>query len=106
MPLTLEEPLTVANQQTIKFSHLQITVENSPRERQLWSEVVFDVFDENGKNTRKQHVIRYQGEDFNKWWDDFSSGGFLYEQLKSIKEFNIEIPDNIENDFVNTIKEA
>jgi hypothetical protein len=101
MPITLDEPLTIASQQTIKFSHLQIAVTEHLRERHLWSEVVFDVFDENGKKTRQQHVLRFEGEDFNKWWDDFASGGFLYQQLKHIKELNIEIPNDIEDDFKN-----
>lgn len=106
MPITIEEPLVIASRQTIKFSHLQIAVDESGRERKLWSEVVFDVFDENGKKTKRQHVIRFTDEDFNKWWNDFSTGGFLYEQLNNIKELNIEIPSNIEDDFKNITGEG
>ena len=46
--------------------------------------------------------LSYSGQDYNNWFQNYSTGTFLIDELIKAKGWNIQTPTNIEQDFLNT----
>ena len=66
--------------------------------------VSFIVNNEKGERIDTK-VIEYKGADFNTFHEDYNSGKFLYEELVEKEELVVTIPKDIEETFVNEVKE-
>lgn len=96
--ITLNQELIVAKTQAIKFDSVRIEggVNDSLR-----AEVTFCVLNELNQIVGKKYLT-YSGEEFNTFWEGFSSGKFLYEKLVEKESLPVIVDSSIEEDFVNT----
>ncbi len=99
MSLEIDQPLIVATSQTIVFSDLQI---QNDANLGLIAVIRFVVKDDQG-NQVDTKTIRYSGEEYNMFWNNFNSGKFLYEQLVTKDTLPVSVPDSVENDFLNAV---
>ena len=94
--LEINEKIILANKQIIKFE--RVIIEKPNDEIELNAEVQFGIYNEN--NERIDRIfLNYSGAEYNQWWEDFNNGKFLYDELVSKNNLNIEVPEDIENDF-------
>ena len=54
-------------------------------------------------NIVKEHTVIKKGIDFNSFWANFNTGGYLYEVLKSDLALSGAIDANVENEFLNPV---
>lgn len=65
------------------------------------AQVQFAIINELGQRIDVK-VLTYSGKEYDDWWNNFDSGKFLYEEL----ELNVEIPEEVEQEFVNEVPEV
>lgn len=96
MTITINRPIVLTEVQTKKFYSVVIArnIDNK-----LSATVTFVVLNE-AEEVIKEEVLFYTGEEYNAFWNSFSSGAFLYEELIKNEE-DLELPNDIENDFLN-----
>lgn len=94
--LTINEPLTIATLQNIKFDELHITGGN---EGKLSAQITFIVTNEKGERVDTK-LVQIAIADFNDFWTNFNTGIFLYEQLSKVG-VKQAIDASVETDFVN-----
>lgn len=68
----------------------------------LKADVQLTVTDQDG-NFVESLVTTYEGEDYNKWWADFNGWKDVLQVIPVFEE--LQIPDNIEEQFLNIIEE-
>lgn len=93
--LTINQQKIIAETQTYKLDH--VLIQNSDG---LKAEVQFGVFNENNERIDTK-VLSYVGEDYNNFWIEFNSGAFLYEELKAKEGLDVEVPTEVEEEFLN-----
>lgn len=96
--LTINEPITIASIQNIKFNELHITGGN---EGKLNAVISFIVTNENGEIVDTK-IVRIDVNDFNDFWTKFNTGIFIYEQLSKVG-VKQAIDASVEADFVNVV---
>jgi len=72
----------------------------------LTATLSFSKLDANGMQAGADHVIILKGADYNAFWNDFTSGSFLYEQLSAIAGAPVVASDAMEAEFLNVIPAA
>lgn len=96
MPLLLNEPIILTQSQDITVTNVSIS-----KLQDSWlARVFYTIFGTDGKPI-KEDMLSYEGDDFNSWWAQFTSGSFLYSQYIQKKNLAIPLPDKIEDDFKN-----
>jgi hypothetical protein len=96
MPLLLNEPIILTQSQDIAVTNVSIY-----KMQDGWkARVFYSTFGTDGKSV-KEESLSYEGDDFNSWWAQFTSGSFLYSQYIQKKNLAIQLPDKIEDDFKN-----
>lgn len=99
--ITINEPKIIANEQNIKFENILIQKDkNREGSYDLIAIIKFGVWNENNERIDEK-IIVYSGEDYNTFWSNFNTGKFLYDELKVKENLNVDIPLEVENDFVN-----
>lgn len=92
MAIIVNEPLVLAQSQSVRFDSLSIVRTNSG----MRAVISFSVLDENN-NVVSQKRKEYNGADFNTFWSNFNSGIFLYEELN----LGVTVPGSVESEFQN-----
>jgi hypothetical protein len=69
-----------------------------------WGSIVtYRVTNQNGE-PMPDVVLEYSGEAYNEWWKNFTSGKSLIENLIAQQEITTDIPEDIEDYFLNQPK--
>lgn len=97
MAFILQEQKVIANEQRFEFTN--ITIDRSG-EGKLTARVSFNIFNEKNQSLGSD-TLSYEGEAFNTFWTDFTSGSFLYNELA--KRHKIQTTVEAESDFTNVI---
>ena len=97
MPILIEEPIVLAESQDKIFKSVTIS-KNS--EGKLQAAVVFDVLCPESGAKLKEDVLVYEDEAYNTFWSNFNTGTYLYQELTKDIE-GLELPENLEEDFLN-----
>ena len=101
MPIESDKEIVLATSQTVNFRDLHV---HKDADGLLTAEIGFDVLDENGKRV-KSYQRRYEGEEYNTWWDSFNNGKFLYQEINTTEGLGADVSDDTEDDFINVIIE-
>lgn len=97
MPILIDQPVILAESQNKKFQ--SVTISKKPDDS-LLAIVIFDILCPVSGRKIKDEVLVYEGEDYNTFWTNFNSGTYLYQELtKDLEGF--ELPEDIEDDFIN-----
>lgn len=99
MSIQIKEAIFLAKEQTIKFERLRI--EKDTEYGRLTAFITFSILNEKGERVG-QKDLDYSGQEFNTFWSGFTSGRFLFEEVVRKENINIEVPQTVENDFINT----
>lgn len=101
--LTLSAQVEVIKQEQsiktrVEFSNLGIYRESD----KVFMHVVFNEIDSTGTKVGIKEYTLFDDE-YNRFWNAWSTGKDLYEQLKlrDLKGNLIDIPDSVENEFLN-----
>jgi len=70
------------------------------KDRGWIAEIMFEKFDSNNQSIGTK-VISKSGADYNNFWNNFNSGGYLLELLIQEENLSIQLPETVENEFVN-----
>ena len=105
MPIILNKQKIIAQTQTYKFESVTIAVNSgsvgfSPSPRTVSAYVRFGIYDENNKRINEAN-ISYTGADYTKFWNDFNSGKFLYDELNIKNNLGLVVPVSVEDEFLN-----
>ena len=95
MSIIINEPIILTESQKKKFH--SVYIENLGEK--LMAKVIFHVVCPVSGSFIKEEVLTYTGEEYNRFWENFNNGKFLYEELVGNEE--ITIPDEIEYEFIN-----
>lgn len=93
-----KEPLIVDQDETVEFQEISIIKEKGL----VRAKITFGVLNAAGDVLRNEYLI-YNGKEYNKFWEDFVSGKYLYEQLKKQLQLDVDILDKVEDDFINSV---
>lgn len=85
----------------LNYDLAHILIQKTPNG--LKADVQLTVTDEDG-NFVESLVTTYEGEAYNKWWNDFNSWSAVLTPILESKE--VVVPDNIDEDFINSIPEV
>ena len=103
MPVSVTIPaqtITVPAQPvTLKFKSVVIRKEREG----LVAILTFSKTNADGMMMGPDHVITLKGAEYNAFWNDFTSGSFLYEQLSAIAGAPVVASDAMEAEFLNAI---
>jgi hypothetical protein len=104
MVIQINEQLVIAQSQTYSIREVYIWKDYSLNE--INARITFDKLNEKGERINSE-ALTYTGLEFNVFWNNFNSGTFLYEELKSKLGLQLNVPDS-EQDFINSnqIKEV
>lgn len=95
MVLEIDTPIILANKQQVKVSAVHIDWDS------YVAAIDFSILDEAG-NTVKEETIQYMPNEFNEFWQNFNSGGFLYQEYVRKKNITLEVaPKDDEEEFLN-----
>lgn len=97
MSIILNEEKKVALSQSFTFDELHIIGGENGK---LEAIVSFVVKNEKGERLAVER-LHYSSEDFNTFWEEFNTGKYLYDRLVEDKELSIEVPEEVEENFVN-----
>jgi len=68
--------------------------------------LAFSKVNADGMPAGADHVITLKGADYNAFWNEFTSGSFLYQQLSAIAGAPVVASDAMEAEFLNVIPAA
>jgi hypothetical protein len=100
MPIVINEPIILTESQKKRFQSVTISRLSDDA---LMAKVIFHVVCPNSGAFIKEEILTYTGEDYNTFWENFNNGAYLYEELTKNLE-NIELPEGIENEFLNEVE--
>lgn len=91
-------------QEQIKIEQITYKIGNinliNTRDRGWIAELMFEKFDESN-NLIGTKIIAKTGLEYNTFWNNFNSGGYILELLMQEENLNIDLPETIEQDFLN-----
>lgn len=70
------------------------------KDRGWIAEIMFEMIQ--NSNVIGTKVISKTGQEYNTFWDNFNSGRFLIEEFITQNNIQFDIPDTIEEEFINT----
>lgn len=97
MGILIDKPIVLTESQLKKFHSLVIAKD---LQGNLMAKVSFVVVCPVSGNPIKEEILTYSNEEYNEFWSNFNNGKFLYEELVKNEE-EIEIPDEVESEFLN-----
>jgi hypothetical protein len=100
MVIQINEQLVIAESQI--YSIREVYIWRDYHSNEINARITFDKLNEKGERINSE-ILTYTGLDFNVFWNNFNSGTFLYEELKSKLGLQLNVPDS-EQDFVNINK--
>lgn len=102
MGITIDKPIVLAESQLKRFQSLVIAKDLQGK---LMAQVSFVIVCPVSGSILKEEILTYSNEQYNEFWNNFNNGKFLYGELVKTEEEEIEIPDEVESDFLNEIGE-
>ena len=95
MTLELNEQKVIAQLQKFQFENLVIEKQG----KNLSANIQFAVYNEKDERIGTQNHT-YRQEEFNRFWSEFTTGKYLYEELVKKSMLTVEVPEIVEEDFV------
>lgn len=66
------------------------------------AEITFDKTDSNGESVGTE-VVSKTGLEYNDFWANYTNGAYLFELLKQKLGLSVELPAEIESEFLNNV---
>ena len=87
----------------LNFTYAINNVSQTKTKDRGWiAEITFDKIDSNGTSVGTE-VVSKEGAEYNDFWANYTNGAYLFELLKQKLGLSVDIPAEIEGEFLNNV---